>query len=133
MRMIFYSALLAVLAAADTYTDTKNGLMWQDNPAAMNLKGDWDEAMAYCKSLELGGFSDWRLPGVQELYTLVDINRDDPAITTSIKYSIGEDYWSSSVCVSDLSDAWLVYFEDGGVNHYAKSRDRHVRCVRTLK
>ena len=32
---------------------------------------DWDKAVEYCKNLEEGGYSDWRLPNIDELRTLV--------------------------------------------------------------
>ncbi len=133
-RWILWTMSCALSMAADSvYVDAKMGLMWQDSPATANLKGDWEEAMDYCKRLELEGYNDWRLPKVKELYTLIDPNREDPAAIEHIRFVDSEDYWSASECVADLSDAWLVYFEDGVVNHYSKTRDRHIRCVRDVK
>jgi hypothetical protein len=121
----------ASLLLANTYKDPQRGLIWQDDVAAKNVKGYWDDAIEYCENLRLDGHKDWRLPTVQELYTLIDLNADDPAAIEQLKNVESADYWSASVCVSDLADAWLVYFEDGVVNHYAKSRKRNIRCVRS--
>ncbi len=43
---------------------------------------DWEEALAYCDSLEFGGYSDWRLPDAKELQTIVDYSRS-PSRTRS--------------------------------------------------
>ena len=134
MKRVVLIALAAIfLQAKDIYIDEKRGLMWQDNPAAKHLKGYWDAATEYCNDLQLAGYDDWRLPRVGELYTLIDVSRYDPASIEQIRYVESDDYWSSSLSADDISDAWLVYFEDGVVNHYSKTRKRHIRCVRNLK
>lgn len=133
MIKIILILLTATLLTAQTYTDKKLKLMWQDDIAAQNVKGYWEDALEYCENLRLGNYKDWRLPSVRELYSLIDLNADDPAAIEQLDHVVSGDYWSSSVCVSDVSDAWLVYFEDGVVNHYSKTRKRHIRCVRDLK
>jgi hypothetical protein len=129
--ILIISMMTAVMA--ETYVDKKLKLMWQDDIAAQNVKGYWEDALEYCDHLRLGGYKDWRLPNVRELYSLIDLNADDPAAIEQLSHVVSGDYWSSSVCVSDISDAWLVYFEDGVVNHYSKTRKRHIRCVRDIK
>ncbi len=122
---------LGVLAlAAETYTDPKTGLMWQDDRDAYDRELTWHLAVNYCGNLRLDGYSDWRLPTVRELYTLIDLAREDPAAVKALRFAASEDYWSASQVVGDRDDAWLVYFEDGVVNHYSKTRERNVRCVR---
>ncbi len=57
----------------DTITDSSTGLMWQqyDSRKGMN----WEEALKYAESLELGGHDDWRLPNAKELQSIVDYTR----------------------------------------------------------
>lgn len=51
-----------------TAVDSKTGLMWatKDNGKDIN----WKNAQQYCQSFTAGGYTDWRLPTVEELKTL---------------------------------------------------------------
>jgi hypothetical protein len=61
----------------DRWTDQRTGLMWtrSDNNADL----DFNQAVDYCKSLNLGGFSDWRLPEIEELTGISDPSANVPA------------------------------------------------------
>ena len=52
-----------------TVTDLVTGLVWQKDPGA---KKTFAEAVAGAKSFRLAGKSDWRLPTIKELYSLID-------------------------------------------------------------
>ncbi|MCM8774064.1 MAG: DUF1566 domain-containing protein [Candidatus Omnitrophica bacterium] len=54
-----------------TITDLTTSLMWQKEE---NERMDWYSAIAYCKSLRLAGYSDWRLPNIKELNTILNLN-----------------------------------------------------------
>jgi len=65
-------------AAADgTWMDPSTGLIWQVEWAMPYL--DWQGAIDYCEDLTLGGSSDWRLPSIDELRSLI---RGCPALET---------------------------------------------------
>jgi Protein of unknown function (DUF1566) len=53
-----------------TWTDPATGLMWAGKDNGKNVT--WPEAGDYCKSLTLGGYSNWRLATVDELATIYD-------------------------------------------------------------
>jgi hypothetical protein len=69
-----------------TVTDNVTGLMWQQSP---DTDGDGDidaddkltyaEAVAGAITIALGGNSDWRLPTIKELYSLIDFSGVDPS------------------------------------------------------
>ena len=68
-----------------TVTDVITGLMWQKADDGMGR--NWEQALAYAESLELGGYDDWRLPNAHELQSIVDYTRSlqttgSPAIDT---------------------------------------------------
>lgn len=54
------------------WADPATGLMWakKDNGSDVSLQ----EAMDYCKNLQLAGHTDWRLPTVDELHGISDPN-----------------------------------------------------------
>jgi len=117
--------------SGEVVTDTKLGLMWQDNSAAKSTKKKWKSAKSYCKNLSLGGYSDWRLPSYDELLTIVDYERYDPAIMPSFRNdSTSGYYWSSSVYVSNTKNAWYVYFKLGRTYYGSLANEVYVRCVR---
>ena len=57
-----------------TVTDLVTGLMWQQNPGE---KITYDQAVAGVSSFNLAGYTDWRLPSIKELYSLIDFSGTD--------------------------------------------------------
>jgi len=109
---------------------SKKSLQWQDDESVTSNSLAWQEAIDYCDSLTLDGHSDWRLPTINELLSITDDTKYDPAIIDGLQYATSGVYWSSSPCVSGTSDAWNVCFEDGNDGCVYKSFTYLVRCVR---
>jgi WD40 repeat protein len=91
------------------WTDGETNLSWTqtDNGKSVN----WKEASQYCGGLHLGGFSDWRLPTIEELQTILNATHsklhDD--IFPHIKPSLNLDnviLWSNSKRGPDT--AWTL-------------------------
>jgi hypothetical protein len=68
-----------------TVSDKNTGLIWQQTPdvdgnGSINAadKLTYSAAGERCKSLELAGQSDWRLPDIKTLYSLIDLRGTDP-------------------------------------------------------
>lgn len=61
-----------------TVTDHATGLTWMkaDNGKPMT----WEQALKYAENLKAGGYSNWRLPNVKELQSIVDYNRAPDAL-----------------------------------------------------
>lgn len=69
-----------------TITDMVTGLMWSKSP---DLNGDgeinvsdkrtYSEALDGAVSFNLGGYDDWRLPTIKELYSLIMFSGKDPS------------------------------------------------------
>lgn len=93
----------------------------------------WPQALEYAWNLNLGGYTDWRLPrcaGNQrdrsvnnELYGLWRA-RGSLGLETDNSY-----YWSATE--KDASRVWYVNFSSSGnINDYGKGTANYVRCVR---
>jgi len=79
----------------------------------------------------LGGFSDWRLPSLKELKTLVDSNRKNPAISADYFPNTQSSlYWSSTIHANYTNVAWGVLFSYGYGYMGGKSSSYYVRAVR---
>ena len=118
-----------------TVTDTATGLIWQQDGLrdlhGIYVKMTWKEALAYCEALGLGNKTDWRLPTIKELVSLVDTSRYNPAIdTTCFPNAALSDYVSSTTHAPVTSGAKYVNFAYGYAMWDYKSRYNHVRAVR---
>ncbi len=60
----------------ETITDNVTGLMWQKDPGS---KMTYDQAKSTVESFDLAGYSDWRLPTIKELYSLILFSGQDPS------------------------------------------------------
>lgn len=63
-----------------TITDNATGLMWMQNDNGSAIL--WENALSYAENFSYAGYSDWRLPDVKELHSLLDYTRS-PATTSS--------------------------------------------------
>ncbi|MCX6953984.1 MAG: DUF1566 domain-containing protein, partial [Verrucomicrobia bacterium] len=109
-----------------TVTDLDTGLMWTQVPASAR---SWSAALTYAESLTLAGYTDWRLPNIKELQTLVDVTLATATTQNGAQAPVNRvlfpsattqatAYWSSTVLRpggnNAPTQAWLVEF---GVNN----------------
>ncbi len=85
-----------------TITDNATNLMWQKSDDG--IARDWLEALSYCEGLELAGNTDWHLPNVKELKSIVDYSRS-PMKT-------------QSPAIDPLFDVTEINDPDGNPGHY---------------
>ena len=118
-------------------TDNTTGLTWQGCTAGQSgticeigtaPTYTWQNALKYCEGLSWGNQTDWRLPNVNELSSIVD--RRHNTINTVVFPATPNDYfWSSSTYGGE--QAWIVNFSDSYVDRRNKtSPPYYVRCVR---
>ena len=112
-----------------TVTDTETGLMWQQETG---MSMDWITAIQYCEDLNLAGYSDWRLPDINELRSIVDRTVIYPSIDKNYFHNtINGFYWSSTTYADNINYAMYVNFANGGFNDYGKWNLWFVRAVRS--
>ena len=101
-------------------TDNLPGLMWAKNANLPKGGITWQEALDYAKGLNLCGYSDWRLPNVNELESLFHAGQEES--TTWLKtrgfanVQSAFPYWSSSSVASSPNHAWVVSISYGYVD-----------------
>jgi len=143
----------------DTVTDTCTGLMWQRDQSDVTGDGmiitsdpqspENEDAATWCLALNhcqvtlnnraFGGHTDWRLPNVLELQSLVDYSRATafplPAMDPKFDGIAGA-FWSSTNNPDSGAHAFYIDFNLGATAHVAISpgagldRKKSVRAVR---
>lgn len=126
-----------------TVTDNITGLMWKQCAEGLSGAGcksgivqylTWQGALQRAQGLTFAGNSDWRLPNIKELASLVEDRCMFPTININIFPSVlSGEYWSSSPDTMHSYNAWVVNFYTGDVNNdYLRNREvgKAVRLVR---
>ncbi len=98
-----------------TVIDSTTGLEWTAKPLSddyITHQAATDAAMG-CR---VGGHEDWALPSRQQLLSLVDLSRHNPAIDTDAFPEFPSRwFWTSDLCAWSSASAWLVSFNYGYV------------------
>ena len=132
-----------------TVTDNLTKLIWLKNANCFGMM-NWGNAVLATKSLKNGdcgpdpalvlsdgsSASDWRLPTMDELCTLIDFSRRDPALPNGHMFlHVPSGYhWSATTLDNHSEMAWIVYFESGTTCYDdVKNRAGHILPVRSLK
>ena len=129
-----------------TITDNTTGLEWEKltNDGSIH---DFDNVYTWTNAFAVkiatlntapcfAGHCDWRLPNINELQTLTDWGRVNPAIDPVFNngadsFTKSSFYWSSTSYAGGPSGAWVVDFFDGDVGAFGKAfSDFFVRAVR---
>ncbi len=145
-------------AAPPRYRDNGNGtisdlntrLMWQKTPN-LKQKQTFREAVSQAKTFRLAGHTDWRLPTIKELYSLIDFNgcvharKPVPYINTKYfdfafgneskgERAIDAQYWTSTEYVGltmrDNATVFGVNFADGRIKGYPRDVGRRGQAAR---
>lgn len=112
-----------------TVTHKKTTLMWQvclqgqawSSTACSGTatSHDWQQALSIPSMINTSGgyagYTDWRLPNIKELASIVELK----CINSSINEAIFPDTdsafsWSASPYINDAKRAWIINFGDGG-------------------
>ena len=127
-----------------TVTDTATGLMWLRCSLGQDLSNscsgsatnyNWEEALEAADNYVLNSYTDWRLPNIKELDSLIALDRYDPAINSTVfPNTPSSQYWSASPSpiVTSGCTSWQHGF-NYGYDYDVECRDNnyHVRLVRS--
>ena len=114
-----------------TVTDELTHLMWTQN-ADLYYTLTWTQAQGVCAACTQGGYDDWRLPSLGELYSLVDFGRFNPALPAGHPFSrvVSTLYWSSTTFTNVTSFAFMVNLASGDMSYTSKTLAHRVWCAR---
>jgi len=116
--------------------DTITNLIWQKTDGGEMTH---ETAIQYCDTLTLDNLSDWRLPLASELFTIQNLQFNNPALNTAFfTKTLAEYWWSSEKQANDPSKVWCTN-SGGGIGNHPKIetvsaggvKKFHARCVRT--
>jgi hypothetical protein len=110
--------------------DKRTGLVWEQSPA-LDMS-DWEMAQRRCSSSHAGGHTDWRVPTVQELATLVEPSSIEVKLPADHPFANVEPgiYWSATERRENRAYASFVNFSTGLVATLEKYMPTFVWCVR---
>lgn len=81
-----------------TITDNATGLMWMQNDNGEGV--DWEDALGLAEGTNYAGYTDWRLPNIKELQSIVDYTRS-PATSNSAAI---DPYFNISVIINEAGE-----------------------------
>jgi len=114
-----------IATVAGTVTNTKSGLTWQARDDG-NLR-TWKEASAYCATLTLGGFKDWRLPGLDEHSDAVVVELARPKRNPK---DVADWYWTSDPTMAVPFDYPVSHVALSAAFDLKETARLYARCVR---
>lgn len=112
--------------------DYASGLMWQQSGSNNNM--DYSAAAAYISQLnreEFAGFSDWRLPTLEEALSLMEPALNNENLYLDPLFDKTQEWIWTSDQLPDSRGAWDVDFRDGDCSNLALFLKSYVRAVRS--
>lgn len=114
--------------------DRETGLVWEKTPSDIMM--NWSDAHAFCIVKNLGGRTGWKLPSIQEIFSLIDMTQSPP-LPAGHPFVIpsGAGYiWSATTLYDYPGYAWSPNVATGPVvkyiTRYSKNSVIGTWCVR---
>lgn len=120
--------------STDTATNGGNAGSTGGNTCNSTLAGGQCNTQAYVAAVNaaaLCGYTDWRLPTIRELATIVNRGTSNPSIdVTYFPHTQVWSFWSASSSARDSAKALLISFVDGWYQPFVKTSNGYARLVR---
>ena len=118
--------------------DNVTGMIWEvktvDNKDSVHTWGNRASLVTAANAENSGsglcGITNWRVPSVNELFSIINYNNYGPSIDSDyFPNTAGNYFWSEQEAANNAANAWRVIFNDGGSSTRAKSNSYRVRLV----
>lgn len=117
-----------------TITDNATGLMWVKDGAGAGCNNGavetWYDNINFAEGLTFAGYSDWRMPNLNELQSIVDRGRKDPSLDPIFIRTTNDNCYSSTVSAAVATSFWFIEFYYGFVDLYPGIFKAGIRPVR---
>jgi hypothetical protein len=130
-----------MVEVAGTITDRASGLMWEqktDTSGSINYFSysyTWFDAYKVflygpvgLNTKAFAGFTDWRIPNVNELLTIADYGISGPVMSKITHYNLP--YWASTSVNNETNRGYSYCVFNGAVYYISKHSKSLVRAVR---
>jgi hypothetical protein len=135
------SRTLPVAAATSKWVvdDLRTGLMWigceygSESGTNCNdsvIKTSWLGQWNHCADLDWGGFTDWTIPSIYELRSLVDYHHGNDEVDSTIFPGLDQMLWSSTPHTEYNGNYYTYSAANGRIDTYDDSSSLAVLCVR---
>lgn len=99
--------------------DNLTGLVWLKDADLYGKPINWGKALDFIGDINrrgLDGSSDWRLPDINALESLVDCSQAEPALPAGHPFrNVREAYWSATTSFFETDWAWTLYLHKGAL------------------
>jgi len=111
--------------------DDTNNFMWVDDISVLKVKKTHENSILYCENLKHGGYTNWRIPKLDEFETIVDKKNYKNYINKAFKYNVPDGYWA-------LKSHWRTFWFYADYMHFvsgtgyfdSRHKTKYVRCIR---
>ena len=111
--------------------DDTNNFMWVDDISVLKIKKIHEDAITYCQNLSYAGYTNWRIPKLNEFETIVDKQNFKNYINRAFKYNVPDGYWA-------LKSHWRTFWFYADYMHFvsgtgyfdSRHKTKYIRCIR---
>lgn len=113
--------------------DNQSKLMWMDTLDNAQLQKTHKEAVPYCEELSFAGYSNWRIPTIEEFETIVDKSNEKTYINKNFRFNLPLGYWALK---AHFRTFWFyadyMNFVSGTKYYDNRNKEKLIRCVRDM-
>lgn len=120
---------------ASVVADYATNLLWQHSSPPTPVT--WNDARTYVQDLNrtgYGGYTDWRLPTIEELASLLEAAKSAQHLYLDATFGATQLWcWSADLAASAAGHVWYISFRSGGIQPHQTHATAFVLAVRTLQ